>query len=266
MLKLAIHSVPRSGSSWLGEIVNSSEYVNYSYQPLFSYRFKSFLSENSSNSEINDFFDLLKMNNDSFIRQEDDRKLGVKPIFYKSEPLCIAYKEVRYHNILENLLLRDEDLKLIALIRNPLSVIASWYSAPREFRKDLGWQLEDEIYFANKKNDNRKEEYFGLNKWIESTLLFERLHDKYKDRVLIVNYNDLILDVTNETYRIYDFLNLPVSEQVERFIETKLVNQGTYSVFNTKSADNGWEVVLPIKIQDMIIKSVEEASLKKYLK
>lgn len=266
MLKLAIHSAPRSGSSWLGEIVNSSEYVNYSFQPLFSYRFKSFLSESSSYSEIDEFFYLLRNTNDSFIRQDDARKAGVKPLFNKNEPLCIAYKEVRYHNILNNLLLRDKDLKLIALIRNPLSVMASWYSAPREFRKDLGWQLKDEIFLATRKNKNKKEEYFGLKKWIESTLLFESLYEQYKDRVIIVNYSDLILDVNKETHRIYDFLNLPISEQVEQFIESKLVNQSTYSVFNTKSVDNGWEMVLPVEIQDLIITSVKEENLGKYLK
>ncbi|MDH5934310.1 hypothetical protein, partial [Vibrio splendidus] len=56
MHKVAIHSVPRSGSSWLGEIINSSPQVNYSFQPLFSYEFKSYLNENSSLENINNFF------------------------------------------------------------------------------------------------------------------------------------------------------------------------------------------------------------------
>lgn len=42
MHKIAIHSVPRSGSTWLGEILNSSANVKYCFQPLFSYKFKEF--------------------------------------------------------------------------------------------------------------------------------------------------------------------------------------------------------------------------------
>ena len=56
MHKIALHSVPRSGSTWLGEILNSSENVKYCFQPLFSYKFKNFLDERSSKDDINNFF------------------------------------------------------------------------------------------------------------------------------------------------------------------------------------------------------------------
>ena len=45
MKRIAIHSVPRSGSSWLGQILNSSLKVCFRFQPLFSYAFKDYLNE-----------------------------------------------------------------------------------------------------------------------------------------------------------------------------------------------------------------------------
>ena len=43
--KIAIFSVPRSGSSWLGQIFNSHEDVSFRMQPLFSYSHKSALNK-----------------------------------------------------------------------------------------------------------------------------------------------------------------------------------------------------------------------------
>ena len=47
LVKVAIHGVPRSGTTWLGSIFDSSPNVIYRNQPLFSYAFKSYLSEHS---------------------------------------------------------------------------------------------------------------------------------------------------------------------------------------------------------------------------
>ena len=56
MQYVAIHSVPRSGSTWLGQIFNSHPKVNFRYQPLFSYAFKDYLNEASSSEDIEAFF------------------------------------------------------------------------------------------------------------------------------------------------------------------------------------------------------------------
>ena len=39
---ISIHGVPRSGTSWLGQILDSSPKVRYKFQPLFSYAFKKY--------------------------------------------------------------------------------------------------------------------------------------------------------------------------------------------------------------------------------
>ena len=36
---VGVHGVPRSGTSWLGQILNASKKVNFKFQPLFSYAF-----------------------------------------------------------------------------------------------------------------------------------------------------------------------------------------------------------------------------------
>ena len=164
MKKIAIHSVPRSGSTWLGNIFNSSPCVSFSYQPLFSYAFKDYLNSNSSLEEINSFFSLISKSKDEFLNQMDGVNQGIIPIFKKKEITHSCYKEVRYHYILENLLIKCDHIKLILLIRNPLAVLYSWKNAPKEFRTEQGWDFNEEWQNAPSKNLNLIEEYNGYTK------------------------------------------------------------------------------------------------------
>ena len=206
MKRVAIHAVPRSGSSWLGQILNSSEKVCYRFQPLFSYAFKDFLNEHSTKKEILTFFDKITRSNDNFLLQTDKINSGEYPIFRKEESFAhVVYKEVRYHHILENILKQDQEIKVIGLIRSPFAVISSFLNSPREFRKDLGWKESDQWRYAEKKNLNRCEEFFGYEKWKEVYFLFKRLASEYKDRFCLVNYDSLVKDRCNEVERIFEF-------------------------------------------------------------
>lgn len=267
--KVAIYSVPRSGSSWLGEIINSSPIVNYSYQPLFSYKFKSRLDEKSSTDEINKFFEEISQSNDSFIKQSEERILGKKPNFQKGNTEIIAYKEVRYINIIENLLQKSEDIKVVGLVRNPLSVLSSWKNAPREFRVDLGWDFNQEWEHALLKNGGRDEEYFGFNKWKESVQIFEKLQRNYSERFYLITYNDLLSNLDSTVENLFTFLNIPMSKQTIEFLESTSIKgvSGTYSVYNGgKNKDDSWKNNLPKNIIEKVVDDCNNLNFSKYLK
>lgn len=201
MQKIAIHSVPRSGSTWLGNIFNSHPKVSFKYQPLFSYAFKGYLTEVSNAESINSFFCEIQLSTDSFINQIEGIEKGIIPDFKKEDtPTHVCYKEVRYHNVLENMLINNNSVKTVLLIRNPLAVLYSWYKAPKEFRAEKGWVFDEEWLNAPKKNLNKPEEYNGYVKWKEVTLLFLRLKKEYPNRVCLVNYSELI----NKTHTVIE--------------------------------------------------------------
>lgn len=265
---IAIHSVPRSGSSWLGEIINSSPDVIYSYQPLFSYPFKGALSTSSTGKDVDDFFDHISKTDDEFIRQSKERKQLTKPVFKKESPTISVYKEVRYHHIVEHILLSSKNTKVVGLIRNPLAVLCSWISAPREFRADLGWDFEKEWRTAASKNLNRPEEFFGFNKWKEVALLFHRLQKTYPDNFYLVEYSDLLNDCELQVRQLFSFLGLTYTKQTHLFIQNKLGENSTksvYSVFNTKERDDNWKSVLNENIVQSIVHELEGTDLMKYI-
>jgi hypothetical protein len=265
--KIVIHSVPRSGSSWLGEIINSAPNVLYKFQPLFSYEFKGFLGENSSPLEIETFFQKLAKGTSSFLEQTEHREQGKKPKFDKIKFQHIAYKEVRYHNILKNMFKKDKSIKGLFLIRNPLSVLASFKNAPREFKAELAWDFEQEWRFALKKNDNKKEEYNGYEKWKEAANIFYDLKKQYPSRVYIVSYDTLTRTTLAETNNIFEFLGIEWNGQTDSFLTADKKNaiESTYSVYRAKIFDDNWKKFISEPTRQFIYNDLKGTNLEKYL-
>ena len=79
---VALYGVPRSGTSWLGQILDSCPDAVYRYQPLFSYRFKNRITTESSTDEIEQFFqELYCADEDDFLNQKEKRISGIYPVF-----------------------------------------------------------------------------------------------------------------------------------------------------------------------------------------
>lgn len=267
MHKIAIHSVPRSGSSWLGQLINSHPKVSYKYQPLFSYVFKDYLGPSSSAEDILSFFNAIMISKDAFINQTEGVDLGLVPEFYKAKVLTHScYKEVRYHYLLDNMLMQSPDLKLILLIRNPLAVLYSWFTAPNEFRTEQGWVFEDEWFRAYKKNLDKVEEYNGYEKWKEAALLFHQLHKDYPGQVFLINYRQLLKHTKQIVEQIFDFVDLSMHEQTLQFISASqsVHHENAYSVFKKKTHDEDWKQ-LPQPIIDYIRNDLKNTSLETYL-
>ena len=256
MIKIAIHGVPRSGTTWLGSIFDSSPNVAYRYQPLFSYTHKSFLDENSSSEKIDLFFNNILNSNDDFVMQKEAIKNGLVPIFEKKNITHIVYKEVRYHHILHNLLEKDKNIKIIGIVRNPKSVLSSWYNAPKEFKKSE-WNLNEEWEFAPKKNQNRKEEFNGYHKWKEVTENFLFLKKRFGDRFYLLKYKDLLDDTINVVNELFNFCDLPITKQTLDFIHQSQQfdkSHEAYSVFRSNQTDDKWKNILP----EDIIKKIDD--------
>jgi hypothetical protein len=249
--RIALHGAPRSGTTWLGELLNSAPDVVYRYQPLFSYAFKDYLTPASSREDIQTFFEDIAETDDPFVCQTAAREAGHLPTFVKSEASHVMYKEVRYHRLPSALLRKTDDIRLIFLVRDPRAVISSWLRAPREFRHDLGWDVAREWRYAPAKNANKPEEFYGYERWKESALIFQDLADRYPDRVRLVRYGTLLSDPVGTTAALFDFCGIPFSEQSRAFAAGEFTgkSQSDYSVFRDKSAgDTGWKSHLPAEI------------------
>lgn len=265
---LAIHGVPRSGTTWLGEVFNSHEQVAYRYQPFFSYAFKNRLDRTSSSESVRRFFSDLVMTEDDFVLQRGKSCLSKwKPEFTKTRAKVLAYKEVRYHYLLPWLLATDISIVGVGIIRHPCGVINSWYQAPREF--DARWDLLEEWHDAPKKNAGRAEEYFGYRKWKEVALMFHRLSREFPDNFHIVGYEDLVRDPVRTIEPVITHLGLDITSQMARYINASQSwdDADPYGTFRSDGLDraNGWRYELDKRIQQAIFRDLEGNELSVYL-
>ncbi len=265
MDKIAIFGAPRSGTSWLGQIFNSHPDVALRFQPLFSYGHKGSLSERSSADEIRAFFEDILHTQDPFALMASDMQKNY-PVFQKSAaPTHIAFKETRYLHIIENILNRCSEIKIIGIVRNPLAVMASWILAPKEF--DPAWDIHKEWRGAPSKNQNRPEEFYGFDKWIESTEAFLRYKNKYPHQFMLVRYDELSKSPSDTAKKMFEFCGLDVCQQTLNFLLASKSRHDSdpYSVFRARASDDSWRSVLPAEIVDQIILELKNSPLNTFL-
>lgn len=265
-IHVALHGAPRSGTTWLGQILNSSPHVRYAYQPLFSYAFKGFLNEHSDGARIEEFFERIKMSDDAFINQRDPVIHRHARHFAKSDITHVVYKEVRYHHILDNLLSRAPRVRVLGLYRHPCAVLSSWRNAAREF--DPAWDFETEWQRAEKKNRGRVEEFYGYLRWKELLRLFLDLRRRYPDRFQLVYYLDLVQYTSRVVEEIFAFLGLEVEEATREFIleSTSREDADPYSVYRSRRSDDAWRVGFPWPIEREIMADLDRDGLAEYVR
>jgi len=251
MNHLAIFSVPRSGSSWLGEIFNSSPETSYRFQPNFAYSFPLTLQRDSSFEEIQQFHKELALTNDPFVCDKLSISSKAKDGFPKDKQKLLVWKETHFIFLAETLL-KNSDTKVIGLLRSPLACIASWLKIPKEFHRE--WDVLEQWRTGELKNEGKESHYFGFEKWKEAALLFERLAEEYPERFYVVNYDDLLLDTLGTVTKLFRFADLTITDQTLQFIQNSRnsSDNDAYSVFKKKNDDLSWQGSLPGFVEDGI--------------
>jgi len=263
---VVIAGVPRSGTSWLGQIVDSSPEVAYRFQPFFSYAFKDAVQIDSLRHEYEEFFKGLYQSDDVFLLQTDKRQDGQYPVFRENpSPSCLAFKTCRYQYLIPKMLGLFPNLVLIGIVRHPCGAINSWLKNPSEFPATAD-QLA-EWRFGACKNLGRSEEFFGFYKWKEVAHLYLDLQQKYPDRVLVVHYDKLVENTWPVVNRIFSFAGLQISEQTRSFIAQCQSThvETSYSVFRNRSVKDKWRTELAHSIRDEILFDLKGTRLEVFL-
>jgi hypothetical protein len=263
---VSIQSVPRSGSSWLGQIFRSSPQVAFRFQPLFSYAFKGRLNERSTRDEIQGFFQDIKGTKDDFVLQKVESIHVDYPMWDETiEATHIVMKEVRYNNVVRNMVEQLPELKVIGLVRHPCAVLDSWIHAPREFKPE--WSVEEQWRSGALKNQGRPEEFFGYNKWKEVAELFLELEAVRPDQVKVVRYADLNADPFMTVNELFAHCGLEYGPETESFIQASRSKEGSdaNSIFRKVRPDTAWVDRLPKNIADAIQTEIGNGPLSRFL-
>ncbi len=264
---VVVAGAPRSGTSWLGQLIDSCPEVAYRFQPLFSHAFKGAISEDSTERSILQFFGGIYKSQDDFLLQTKKREDGTYPTFDKEDYLQnLVFKTCRYQYALPNLLKTIDRVKVIGIVRHPCAVINSWVHAPKEF--PAGTDIQKEWRYGAIKNKGRPEEFFGYYKWKEIANLYMDLARKYPDRFTLLSYEALVNSPFKMTRVLYDILDLPWSPQTQQFIKqsTSTHMEDPTSVYKQKDVKDRWKYQLGLDIQHEITSDLEGTRLETFLK
>lgn len=262
---VGIFSVPRSGSSWLGQLINSHPAVRYKFQPLFSHEFGPAVEKHFAESTIarllTDIFD----SESEFLAQSAKIEAGEYPAFVKSSnPSVLAFKENTYLDRIGQILEEVPETRAIFLIRDPIKVIESWFAAPREFPSSA--KIEDEWEWAPSRNTSARE-FFGYRQWESSTGLFLDLVKRFPTRTNLVQYEALSQSPFEICEGLFDNLGLDFDEQTREFISesTQRFDEARpYSVFRSIPENQIGDYSLKKDIVDKILLEVKKARLESF--
>ena len=253
MKSVTLLSVPRSGSTWLGQVFDSSPEVRYRFQPNMAYSFAPTLTPSSGREEIEHFKQELVTTEDAFVtgRLSISGKEGRS--FPKSDPTLLVWKEVHSLYLARQLLSTTADSKVIGLIRSPLSVLSSWLSIPKEF--DPSWSVAEEWRSGARKNAGSPDRYFGYDRWKEVCLDFLQLAVTHPGRFCICSYEQLIAKPIACVRELFDFADLPLTEQTMAFLTRRVVteNPDPYSTDRDIERDDRWRDQLPSFIREEVL-------------
>lgn len=264
---IALHSNPRSGSTWLGQLLDSAPSVRFKYQPLKSRTFHGRINDSSRPEEVRRFFADLYHHEDDYLDQNIHKDQGIVPRFKVKEqnPDTLVFKHVRYHYLVPFFLEHFEEVKVIGIVRHPGAYLNSWRKAPKEFL--AGWDFDEEWYFAPSYNRYRSGEYYGFNRWKEVASMFLRMRAWYPERFHLLRYEHLVAAPREKLGEVFEFCGLPLTSQTLRFLEesTHKTVQDDYSVYRGNKNVRDWENELPIAIQKQIENELQGSALEQFL-
>ncbi|KAF0218752.1 MAG: hypothetical protein FD174_2535 [Geobacteraceae bacterium] len=259
--------MPRSGTSWLGQVFDSSPQTRFRLSPLFSYAFKNQLNEHSTLNEWEELFKRVYHTNDEFMEQTARRESGLYPTFsVKDEnPEFLVIKDTRFHNLTSQMLKLVDNLKIVVIVRNPCGAIYSWLNAPREFPQGADPLIEWRTGACRK---NGFGEFWGFDDWKEVTNMYLKFAREIPERVLIVRYENLVDDSIQQIRRIFSYCGLDYTPQTEEFLKLsqKIHVDNEYAVFKNPKVKDMWKTGLQDVIKSAIINELNGSELEVFLK
>ncbi|NVD34521.1 sulfotransferase family protein [Marinobacter lutaoensis] len=261
-----VTGMPRSGTSWLGQIINSNPCVAFRTEPLFSYRFKNRLQPGSTDGDIARFFEeLLAAEDDDFLMQRHHVASGAYPQFAKQAPTCLAYKTSRHHELLERFLSSALDLHIIGIVRHPCGAINSWIHSEKEFH-NKGCSVDRDWRTGACRKDGVGE-YWGFDDWLAVTALFLRLAEAYPERFTLIRYSDLVARPEATARDLFDRAGLEWTEQTEGFLSAAHGHHhdDPYAVFKDKSVNERWQTELDPHLIRQILEQTRAMGLTQFL-
>lgn len=259
---ILVIGMPRSGTSWLSQIIDSSPQVRFRLSPFFSYEFKNAVDERSSKTEYEHVFKGAYESNSRFMDQTERREAGHYPAFADKQdrPEVLLIKMTRFHNLIDRMLALFDNMKVVAIVRHPCGAIHSWLTNPSEFPQAADPMQEWRTGACRRTGPG---EFWGFEDWKQVTGLHADLERHLPDRFIILQYESLVDDPVRETKKLFSFLGLEYTAPTHKFLlasQQRHVDD-PYAVFKHPRVKDRWREELDPDIASAILHDIAGTAL-----
>ena len=258
--------MPRSGTTWISQILEAHPAIAVRFSPNYSYTFKNTLTIQSTAKDWINVLTASLTTADPFVTHEYRRTTGELPRFPKAPNditrLCV--KDTRFHELYLGGLSVLPKAQLVYVVRDPCATLYSW-SKCKEFPAHTplvdGWRNG-----AGRKEEGPGE-YWGFDDWKRLTAMYDRLAETTPEQVYIVSYEAMVACAVDEAMRLLRFARLPWNEEIDRFIARSQQShaESPYSVFKTPRHSERWRSSFPPSILRAVLDEVAGTRLERYL-
>lgn len=261
-----LSGMPRSGTTWLSQILASSPDVRLKSCPLFSYEFKNKLDEESNSEQWHQLFRDVYATNSEFLDQGHLRKKGLIPEFAdkKVHPAQLVIKSNRFHNLTPYILQNHDEIRFIYLVRHPCAAIYSWLTNPNEFPQNADPKLHWRTGECRKTGPG---EFWGFDDWVTVTTQALTLSRTYPDRFRIFRYEELVNTTYETANHVFSFLGLSMTSSTKSFITSSQSrhDEHKHSVFKKPQLINKWQNSLDKDIISTCLREIEGTELEQFI-
>jgi hypothetical protein len=262
-----ITAMPRTGSTWVGQLFAAHPEVRLKYCPLFSYEFRGRCDERSPPGDWRGMFDELYERKSDYLDQEHLRTKGDVPTFdnVNPRPPVMCVKSNRFHTLTRSMVSKLPEITWIALARDPVTTIASWVLNPTEFVEpctvDADWR-------SGECRRTRPGEHWGFADWLWVTAMHAELATAHPDRFTQLHYEDLSHAPVEAAKRLLDIAGLSHDPQVLEFARSSQAEHSAQprSVFKNPRRSASRYDTLPAGIVAAMLAETREAGLERFLR
>lgn len=221
--------MPRSGTTWVAQILASHPNVRMKFDPLFSYAFKGALDVESCVDDWHRLFEASYHTADPYMDQDGPRARGLIPTFEEKNaaPDVLAIKSNRRHELLAQALRRGIDAKALLIVRDPVAAIESWLTNPSEFPESADPASEWRTG-ACRKGGGGEGEYWGFDDWRLTASLFLELSEALPETTRLLRYEEIDENPEAVAASIFAWLGLEMEAQTLAFLRLSRRNHSDH--------------------------------------